>query len=102
AARAHLREISLRQSIGEMKRGDATLALESLTTSWRGDETEAEALQLLGRIYAEDGRYRDTFQLMRTALTVYPQSEMTRRIHDEAAVAFEGLFLGGKGDGLPP
>src|SRR6185295_528133 len=83
-------------------REEATLALESLTTVWRGDETEAEALQVLGRLYAEEGRYRDGFQVMRTALTVYPHSEMTRRIHDEAAVAFESLFLGGKGDALPP
>src|SRR6185295_1906452 len=83
-------------------REEATLALESLTTVWRGDETEAEALQVLGRLYAEEGRYRDGFQVMRTALTVYPHSEMTRRIHDEAAIAFESLFLGGKGDAMPP
>ena len=49
AARARLREIALRQTIGELNRDDAATALESLTLSWRGDETEAEALQLLGR-----------------------------------------------------
>ena len=102
AARGMLREIALRQSIGDMKREDAANALETLTTAWRGDDTEAEALQLLSRMYAEDGRYRDAFQVMRTALTVYPQSEMTRRIQDEAAAAFDGLFLGGKGDSMAP
>jgi hypothetical protein len=102
AARGTLRQIALRQSIGEMKREDAANALERLTTGWRGDETEAEALQLLSRMYAEDGRYRDAFQVMRTALSVYPRSEMSRRIQDEAAAAFEGLFLGGKGDGMAP
>ncbi|HKS62119.1 MAG TPA: tetratricopeptide repeat protein [Xanthobacteraceae bacterium] len=102
AVRGQLREIALRQQIGDMKRDEATAALESLTTAWRGDATEAEALQLLGRMYAEDGRYRDAFQVMRTALTAYPHSEMTRRIQDEAAVAFEALFLGGKGDAMPP
>ena len=102
AVRGQLREITLRQSIGDMKREEAAAALESLTTSWRGDATEAEALQLLGRLYAEDGRYRDAFQVMRTALITYPHSEMTRRIQDEAAVAFEALFLGGKGDAMPP
>ncbi len=101
AARGRLREVALRQSIGDLKRDEATVALETLTTAWRGDETEAEALQLLGRYYAEDGRYRDAFQVMRTALTAYPHSEMTRRIHDEAAVAFDSLFLGGKGDNMP-
>jgi len=101
AARARLREIALRQSVGDIKREDATAALETLSMSWRGDETEAEALQLLGRLYAQDGRYRDAFQVMRSALTSYPRSEMTRRIQDEAAVAFDSLFLGGKGDSLP-
>jgi tetratricopeptide (TPR) repeat protein len=102
AVRAKLREIALRQSIGEMKRDDATVALESLTTSWRGDETEIEALQLLGRLYVEESRYRDAFQVMRTALVVYPNSDVTRRIQDDAAVSFEQLFLGGKGDGMAP
>ncbi|MEN3376924.1 MAG: hypothetical protein V7604_2279 [Hyphomicrobiales bacterium] len=100
AARGRLREIALRQQVGDLNRADATLALEKLTTQWRGDETEAEALQVLGRLYAEDGRYRDAFAVMHTALEVYPQSEMTRRIQDEAAVAFEALFLGNKGDGM--
>jgi len=102
AARGRLREIALRHSIGEMKRETAIPELESLTTSWRGNETEAEALQLLGHLYGEDGRHRDAFQVMRTALIAYPNSEMTRRIQDEAAVAFERLFLGGKGEAMPP
>jgi tetratricopeptide (TPR) repeat protein len=101
SARGLLREVALRQVMGDIRKEEATSALESLTTSWRGDETEAEALQLLGRFYAEEGRYRDAFQVMRTALTVHPHSEMTRRIHDEAAGAFDSLFLGGKGDNMP-
>jgi tetratricopeptide (TPR) repeat protein len=102
AARANLREIALRQSIGELKRDDAAAALEGLAISWRGDDTEAETLQLLGRFYAEERRYRDAFQIMRTALVVYPNSELTRRIQDEAAVSFESLFLSGKSEALPP
>ncbi|MEA2877229.1 MAG: hypothetical protein QOF14_2425 [Hyphomicrobiales bacterium] len=102
AARGRLREIALRYSVGEIKREAAIPALESLATGWRGDETEAEALQLLGHLYAEDNRHRDAFQVMRTALIAYPNSETTRRIQDEAAVAFEQLFLGGKGDAMPP
>ncbi|TMJ04363.1 MAG: tetratricopeptide repeat protein [Alphaproteobacteria bacterium] len=102
AARGALREIALRHTIGGMKRGDAITALETLTTSWRGDETEAEGLQLLGRLYAEENRYRDTFQVMRTALIAHPQSEMTRRIQDDCALTFESLFLGGKSETMAP
>ena len=38
---------------------------------------------------------------MRTALAAHPNSEMTRRIQDEAASTFDSLFLAGKGDALP-
>ena len=31
-----------------------------------------------------------------------PNSDLTRKIQDEAAVTFDSLFLGGKGDALPP
>jgi hypothetical protein len=38
---------------------------------------------------------------MRTAISVHPNSEMTRRIQEEAATTFDSLFLAGKGDTLP-
>ncbi len=100
AAQASLREIALRQSIGDLKREDAVAGLETLTTVWRGDETEAEALAMLARFYGEDGRFRDEFRVMRVALVAHPRSEMTRRIQDDAATAFEALFLTPKGDGM--
>jgi len=73
-----------------------------LTVGWRGDETEIEALQLLAKLYTDGQRYRDAFLIMRTALVVHPGSDLTRRIHDDAAATFDQLFLAGKGDGLPP
>src|SRR5262249_53885709 len=100
AAQGRLRELVLQSSRDKLPRPEAIAALETLTTAWRGDETEVEALQLLARLYTEDGRYRDAFHVMRTALAAHPNSEMTRRIHDEAAASFESLFLGGKGDAL--
>jgi hypothetical protein len=75
--------------------------LETLTTVWRGDDTEIEALQILARLYTEEARYRDAFHVMRTALRSHPNSEMTRRIQDDAAATFDSLFLAGKGDAMP-
>src|SRR6202007_156457 len=69
---------------------------------WRGDETETEGLKLLAHLYTEDSRYRDAFHVMRTALLAHPNSDMTRKIQDEAATTFESLCLGGKGAALPP
>ena len=39
---------------------------------------------------------------MRTAMMAHPNSDLTRQIQDEAAATFDSLFLGGKGDALPP
>ena len=101
AAQGKLRETVLRSALGDLKRIEVIAELETLTTIWRGDETEIEALQLLARLYTEEGRYRDAFHVMRTALAAHPNSEMTRRIHDEATTTFDALFLAGKGDAIP-
>ncbi len=102
AAQGRLREILLRYAIGDMPHKDVIAALETLTTVWRGGETEAEGLKLLAHLYTEDNRYRAAFHAMRVAMLVFPNSDFTRAIQDEAAVTFDGLFLGGKGDAMPP
>lgn len=102
AAQARLREIELMSKSGAMPRNEMVHELETLTTVWRGDETETQGLQLLAHLYTGDGRYRDAFHVMRTALLAHPNAEETRKIQDEAAKTFDALFLGGKGDALPP
>ena len=47
----------------DMKREDVVHELETITTVWRGDETEVEGLKLLAHLYTEDSRYRDAFPL---------------------------------------
>ncbi len=101
AAQGQLRGLSLRYETGDLQRPEFIGELETLTTVWRGDETEIEALAKLARLYTEERRYRDAFHVMRTAFKAYPNSEMTRRIQDEAVVTFDTLFLAGKGDTLP-
>ena len=101
-AQARLREIALLFATGDMPRKDVVDALETLTTVWRGDETEVEGLKLLAHLYTEDNRYRDAFHVMRTALLAHPNSDLTRKIQDEAAITFDSLFLAGKGDALAP
>ena len=101
AAQGELRETLLRYSLGDLKREDVVSRLETLTTVWRGDDTEIEALQMLARLYTEEGRYRNSFYVMRSALASHPNSDMTRRIQQEAAKTFDALFLAGKGDTLP-
>jgi tetratricopeptide (TPR) repeat protein len=101
AAQGRLREIALRYSLGETKKADYIGELENLTSAWRGDETEVEALQILARLYTEQDNYREAFHVMRVALTAYPNSPLTRSIQSESAKTFDALFLAGKGDALP-
>jgi hypothetical protein len=101
AAQGVLRETLLRYAIGDLKRDDVISQLETLTTVWRGDDTEIEALQMLARLYTADSRYRDSFYVMRSAMAAHPNSDMTRRIQLEAAATFDALFLAGKGDAMP-
>ena len=102
AAQGRLRETVLAFATGGMGRKDVISDIKTLTTVWRGDETETEGLKLLAHLYTEESRYRDAFHVMRTALLAHPNSDMTRKIQDEAAATFGSLFLGGKGDTLPP
>ena len=73
AAQGLLRETVLRYPLGDLKRDDVMSQLESLTTIWRGDETEIEALKMLAHLYTEDGRYRDAFYVMRSAMAAQPE-----------------------------
>jgi tetratricopeptide (TPR) repeat protein len=102
AAQGRLRETLLLFGSGDMPRQDVIHQLETITTVWRGDETEVEGLKLLAHLYTEDGRYREAFHTMRTAMRAHPNSDLTRKIQDEAASTFDTLFLAGKGDALPP
>jgi tetratricopeptide (TPR) repeat protein len=102
AAQGRLRELLLRYSLKEMTRAQLLTELESLTTVWRGDETEIEALSWLARMYIEEQRYRDAFFILRTALAAHPNSPITRHIQDDATATFEKLFLGGGADTMPP
>jgi tetratricopeptide (TPR) repeat protein len=101
AAQGRLRETVLRYELGDLKRDDVISTLETLTTIWRGDETEIESLKILAHLYTEEGRYRDAFYVMRSAMAARPDSDMTRQIQDEAAQTFDSLFLAGKGDAMP-
>jgi tetratricopeptide (TPR) repeat protein len=102
AAQGQLRDIVLRHKLGDLKHGEMMTHLEQLTTAWRGDETEAEGLQLLAHLYTQDKRYRDAFHVMRTALLAHPNSDLTRKIQDEAARTFDSLFMSDAGDTMPP
>ena len=100
AAEAKLLDIMLRQRRDEVSQADALRELETLSVTWRGDAIEVKTLQMMARIYADAGRYGESFAAARTGTRLQPNSEPSRQAQDTAAALFAQLFLGPKGDDL--
>jgi hypothetical protein len=99
-AEARLHYTALLHRLGRITADQAIDALETLNVIWRGDEIELEAHKMLARMHLAKGEYRRAFELMRMAMAVDPESEITRYIQDEMAIAFQDLFLHGKSDDM--
>ncbi|KYG98675.1 hypothetical protein, partial [Bradyrhizobium sp. DOA1] len=102
AAEAKQLEVALRQKRDEIGKDEALRELETLSMTWRGDAIEVKTLQMLSRLYAENGRYRDALTAARTATRLQPNAEASRQAQDLASDLFTQIFLGPKGDELPP
>jgi tetratricopeptide (TPR) repeat protein len=102
AAEAKLRTVLLRQKREEISPADALRELETLSAIWRGDGIEVRTLAVLSRMYADTGRFAEAFVAARTATRLQPNSEAARQCQDAASALFVQLFLGPKGDDLPP
>lgn len=102
ASEAKLHEVALAQKRGEMTPDQAQAELETLAITWRGDATEIKALQQLARLYDKEGRFREALTAARTATVLDPNSDVARKMQDEAAVLFGQLFNGSRADDMPP
>ncbi|MHB0768561.1 tetratricopeptide repeat protein [Bradyrhizobium sp. 5.13L] len=102
AAEGKQLEIALRQRRDEIGKEEALRELETLSMTWRGDAVEVKTLQMLSRMYAESGRYRDALTAARAATRLQPNAEASRQAQDLASDLFTQIFLGPKGDELPP
>lgn len=102
AAEATLRDVALRQKRKEISSDELLTVLETLAVSWRGDAVEIETLRILSKEYASLDRYREMFATVRTATRLRPNADLVRQMQDDAAALFTDVFLGQKGDDLPP
>jgi len=101
-AEARLKLVEMRLKNGDFDRQHAIEGLETLSFVWRGDETEVQAMQLLGRLYVGEARYRDAFNLLDGAMLVRPESDTTRGFYNEMAATFEDLFLSDRAKSIDP
>ena len=92
----------LRHKRGELGRAELLRELEALTAIWRGDAIELKALTRMAQIYAEDGRYANSFAAAKAATRLQPNSELSRQGQDAASALFAQLYLSPKGDDMKP
>jgi len=102
AAEARLYQIALKQKRNEISQADALRELETLSVMWRGDGLEVRTLEMLARLYSDAGRFAESLAAVRTATRLEPNSELARQGQDEGSALFAQIFLGSKGDDLPP
>ena len=103
AAEAQLLAVKLshaRQN-GDLSADEAIARLETVSVIWRGGQLEMESLAELGRLYADQQRWRDAFTVARRANETFADDPLTRRMHDETAQRFAELFGGEKLGNLP-
>ncbi len=102
AAEGRLYEIALRQKRNEISQPDALRELETIEAMWRGDALDVRALEMMARIYSDTGHYRESLAAAKTAIQLDPNSELSRQGQVDAQDLFAQMFLGTKGDDLPP
>ncbi|OKL45294.1 tetratricopeptide repeat protein [Pseudovibrio exalbescens] len=93
AAEATYRHIALRYRDGYLSEQDAIDELADLSTTWRGDETELRTLDLLAKLQAKEGDYRQAFKAMHQAVLSNPDSNLTRSLQTQMGDVFTDLFL---------
>ncbi len=102
AAPALLRATQIKLEQGKINAVQAVEIFDQLRFRWRGDATEIETIRLLGKLYLEQGRYREALEVLRSAGTRMPDLPQAVGLQNDLADAFRALFLEGRADGLEP
>lgn len=101
-ARALLAKTRIEVEEGLIEPDEAVDVLEGLRFRWRGDTVEVQAAAMLGRVYAQAGRYDDALASMAAARARFPDSPVSRRLSMEMETLFRDLFLNGQADRMDP
>ncbi|HEY9219224.1 MAG TPA: endoglucanase, partial [Phenylobacterium sp.] len=99
---ALLRATQIRYEMGQVTPGQAAQTFDGLRYRWRGDSTEIETIRALGRLYLDQGRYREALEALRSAGMRLPDLPEAIALQADLAGAFRALFLDGMADGLEP
>ena len=101
-AKAGLARVALQLGDGSIDRLAAIDQLERLRFAWRGDRTEFELLDRLGRLYLDNGDYWNGLTTLREAATLFAGSPEADGATERMQAAFRDLFAAGAARDLPP
>ncbi len=100
--RARLGRIRVLLAQNQLKHPEAIEALEKLRYAWRGDDLELDLMHRLGRLYIAEKDFRKGLEVMRQAVTYYPESQLAPETAKDMNEEFARLFLEGGADDLSP
>ena len=101
-AEARYKAVHLLMAAGELTPAQALVDLEDLRYAWRGGDFEFRLLKDLGDLGAAAGNYSVALGELRQIVTVFPDRAKEAGVAQQMNQLFEGLFLQGVADDLPP
>lgn len=102
AAPATLHATQLQYARGEINATKAAETLNQLRYRWRGDGVELEVIRALGKLYIDQGRYREALEALRSAGRRLSDRPEAVALQNDLSEAFRQLFLQGLADGMQP
>jgi predicted negative regulator of RcsB-dependent stress response len=76
--------------------------LEGLRYAWRGDELETLINYRLGQVYIEDKEYLKGLSVLRSAISLLPNSQISREVTDYMTNTFRRIFTDGTLQDISP
>lgn len=102
AVRAEYALINLGLKQGDLTVDEAVKRLEKLRFKWRGDDFELGVLRRLGELHIANNDYMSGLEIMRMAVTYFPNKPEAQKLAERMVDIFRSLYLDGKADKLPP
>ena len=102
AAPAMLHATQLRLAKGQIDPATAANELNQLRFRWRGDGVELETMRGLGKLFIDQGRYREALEVLHSAGNNQPDHPQAIALRNDLNTAFRALFLDGLADGMQP
>lgn len=99
---AQLHAAQLQYARGQINAPKAADTLNQLRYRWRGDGVELEVIRALGKLYIDQGRYREALEVLRSAGRQLPDRPEAVALQNDLSNTFRQLFLQGLADGMQP